>query len=321
MSAPRVLLLARAGAARDNAASALNAAGAQVAAVLDPLTVSEADLRAPAATAVMVMLDPQVEAALEAFDAFFDDPSLTVLYEEAELAAKRDGWEAARWTRHLAAKLHGHSDVLPPSPAEQGLKQELEALTLQMAKLEPEPPAILPDAGNTLAVVIIAGGVGGPDAVRQLLADLPEEFPRPILLRQPIGGGQYDRLVRQMQRATSLRVELAQLGEVPQRGVVSILPDGIDLGEVEGKPKFVTVEGEPQFPALKAADSAVLLLSGAALALVDLALTVRLRGGLAFGQAKENCFDPAVSLALVARGGEARSLSVMAHQLRERWPN
>src|SRR5690606_18463673 len=30
------------------------------------------------------------------------------------LAVQREGWEAARWARHLSAKLHGHDDVLPP---------------------------------------------------------------------------------------------------------------------------------------------------------------------------------------------------------------
>src|SRR5690606_28919221 len=46
------------------------------------------------------------------------DPAMTVIYDEAELAAKREGWDAARWTRHLAAKLGGHDDVLPPGRGE-----------------------------------------------------------------------------------------------------------------------------------------------------------------------------------------------------------
>lgn len=323
MSAPRVLLLARAGTARDNTEQALKAAGAELEAVLDPLTASENELRAVQASAVMVVLDAQVEAALEPFDAFLDEPSRIVLYEEAELAAKRDGWEAARWARHLAAKLAGHSDVLPPRPFgdQSGIKEEIETLVVAMAQLPPEVPAITEDKGDTLAAVVIVGGVGGPDAVRQVLADLPEEFPLPILLRQPLGGGHYDRLIRQMQRATTLRIELAQADEVPQRGVVYVLPDKVDLGSNQAKAAFVSCEGEPRFPALYAANSAMLLLSGAELALVDVALAVRLRGGLVFGQSAENCFDPAASQALVARGGEARSLAVMAHQLRERWPN
>ena len=37
-----------------------------------------------------------------------------MIFDEAELAAQREGWDAARWSRHLAAKLHRHQQVLPP---------------------------------------------------------------------------------------------------------------------------------------------------------------------------------------------------------------
>jgi hypothetical protein len=40
--------------------------------------------------------------------------ALAVIFDEAELAARREGWDAARWVRHLSAKLHRHDDVLPP---------------------------------------------------------------------------------------------------------------------------------------------------------------------------------------------------------------
>ena len=42
------------------------------------------------------------------------DPAIAVIFDEADLAARREGWDAARWVRHLAAKLHRHADVLPP---------------------------------------------------------------------------------------------------------------------------------------------------------------------------------------------------------------
>ena len=42
------------------------------------------------------------------------DRAIEVIFDEADLAARREGWDAARWVRHLAAKLHRHDDVLPP---------------------------------------------------------------------------------------------------------------------------------------------------------------------------------------------------------------
>ena len=324
MSARRVLVLARAGAARDRTEAALRQVGAELAGLLDPAVADDAQIRAAAPDALLVVLDPAAEAALEKLDATLADPSLLVLFDEAEVAARRDGWEAARWARHLAAKLQGHRDVLPAPPGGSpsgGFEQEMQELSLDVAALQPLPEAV---AGSALALpdgaVVAAAGIGGPDAVRQLLGELPEHFPRAVLLRQRIEGGQYDRLVRQMQRAARMPVMLAHVGEPLHRGHVYVMPDGIDVGAAPAGPHFVETVGEPRFAALRPADSGMLLLSGAAPALVDVALAMRMAGGLALGQAAENCFDPVASQALVARGGEAFSLAGMSRQLLQRWP-
>ncbi len=324
MNARRVLVLARAGAARDRTEAALHQVGAELAGLLDPAVADDAQIRAVAPDALLVVLDPAAEAALEKLDATLADPSLLVLFDEAEVAARRDGWEAARWARHLAAKLQGHRDVLPAPPGGSpsgGFEQEMQELSLDVAALQPLPEAV---AGSALALpdgaVVAAAGIGGPDAVRQLLGELPEHFPRAVLLRQRIEGGQYDRLVRQMQRAARMPVMLAHVGEPLHRGHVYVMPDGIDVGAAPAGPHFVETVGEPRFAALRPADSGMLLLSGAAPALVDVALAMRMAGGLALGQAAENCFDPVASQALVARGGEAFSLAGMSRQLLQRWP-
>src|SRR5690606_3056985 len=66
--------------------------------------------------------------------------------------------------------------------------------------------------GPQRGAVLVEGGLGGPDAVRQLLAAIPEGFPRPVLVRLQLDGGRYDRLVKQMGRATQLPVALAEAG-------------------------------------------------------------------------------------------------------------
>jgi chemotaxis response regulator CheB len=321
MSRRRVVVLARAGAARERTEAAVQQAGAEWVATLDPVTADEAAVRELRVETVLLVLDPVVESVLGKFDGLLADPALDVMFDESEVAAKREGWEAARWARHLAAKLQGHDDVLPAAPdAVPSFSQEMTEITLKLAEL----PALQAETGKppeqSMGAVVIAAGVGGPDAVRQILSSLPAGFPQPLLLRQAIAGGQYDRLVRQMQRATALEVVLAQHGERLRTGVVHVLPDGLDVQEAPQGAVFVTCEEEPKFAALRPADSAMLLLSGAATSLVDAALAMRWAGGLVFGQAVENCFDPAASQLLVARGGEARSLTIMSTQLLQRWP-
>lgn len=334
MTRKRVVLLARAGAACERTQASIVDAGAELVATLDPASTSENEVRSANPDALMVILDPVVEQALDALDGVLGDPAFDVMFEDADVAAKREGWEAARWARHLRAKLHGHADVLPPAKAatatqapaqaeaasEGGFQQEMEALQRRVAAM-PELTHGNPDTTPArLGAVVIAAGVGGPDAVRQLLGKLPPSFPHPIILRQRIEGGQYDKLVRQMQRATELRVVLAQAGDPLQTGTVHVLPDGIDVQSAPAGLVFAPAEGEPAFAALPPIDSALLLLSGAEIGLVDIAMTLTWAGGMALGQSPENCFDPAASDALVARGGHAANLAQLSAKLLERWP-
>lgn len=332
----RVVLLTRPGSARERTEAAIAAAEADVVAVLDPGAASEADVRNAAPDVVMVILDPAVESALSKFDGVFGDPSLEIMFEDADVAAKRDGWEAARWARHLGAKLYGHGDVLPrhkgsppaPEPPPQPpvvtedsrFRDEMEALHERVAAMPALTQGSARVAPANAGAVVVAAGVGGPDAVRQLLGALPVGFPRPILLRQRIEGGQYDKLVRQMQRATELRVVLAQPGEPVANATVHVMPDGIDVQDSPTGLVFMATDGPPSFAALAPGDSALLLLSGADPTLVGRALTLSMAGGLALGQSPENCFDPATSNALVARGGEALSLAKLPLKLLARWP-
>src|SRR5690606_9151675 len=334
-SAARVVLLAREGEARDRLRQALREAGADVVAEVDPLTAAIDEVRSATPQAVLVALEPAIEDALEDWDGLLAEPDIAVIYDEAVLAASRTGWDAARWVRHLRAKLHRHDDVLPPTtgpdragdqaapadpvanagedasadataagqvqtpspgpatdagdpaPVEEGLEAWLERMSAATqdpsgdaatdgdaglagdisAASEPDPgepaaggvapapvvpgfgelslatgeddvplvdgrapEAQAPDldaleeriAGLSLVdvdayghgpergAVLVEAGLGGPDAVRQLLASLEAGFPRPLLVRMRLDGGRYDRLVRQMDRATVLAVELAE---------------------------------------------------------------------------------------------------------------
>jgi chemotaxis response regulator CheB len=111
---PRVVLLARAGKAAEHLADAVRQAGAELLLTVDPANTEESALRAQRPTAVLVALEPSIEPALDKLDALLSDPALTVIFDEADVAAHRSGWDAARWVRHLSAKLRNDGNVLPP---------------------------------------------------------------------------------------------------------------------------------------------------------------------------------------------------------------
>src|SRR5690606_32696697 len=100
-AAVRVLVLARAGQARQRLEAALAEAGAEVVAAVDPVDGDPAAAIALAPAAVLVALEPAIEDSLERYDSLLSDPAIQVMFDEAEVAALRDGWDAARWVRHL----------------------------------------------------------------------------------------------------------------------------------------------------------------------------------------------------------------------------
>lgn len=585
--AVRVLLLARAGEARQRLESALAEAGAELLRAVDPLEGNPDEAIGLRPGAVLVALEPAIEDALERYDALLTDPRVLVIFDEAELAAQRDGWDAARWVRHLAAKLNGHQDVLPPGaeieeaihpapgplpdrefdpaqididaltgtarglagdvprgegfdivdapeaadapgaigqdeavdaedvvdlgaavadfiadadadadaepepgfeaapfatnadvddaaddvtddaadpgdaasagpsvatdhstttfgagfaglvsaedmdwsstsitetsldadpelaallassaaaqadaedtdPLEAGLSFDASDLSLADEPVEapastdddgsielagladgidaagtdaakdagPDPLSLgdgfsladddapiqarREDAGAAIdldalsarleglsladpdsyghgvlrGAVLVEAGLGGPDAVRQLLGGLGAEFSRAVLVRLQLDGGRYDRLVQQMQRATELSVALAEAGASAEPGTVYFLQPGICVSTDRARLVFEDA-GEGQaggYDALPATDTALVFLSGADIARTDAALALGAAGALVLAQAPTSCYDGAAVGALVERGATAAEPGDLAQALLDRWP-
>jgi chemotaxis response regulator CheB len=179
-AAPRVVLLARAGKAADSLAEALRQAGATLLIAADPADTDEPALRALAPEAVLVALEPSIEPALDRLDGLLSDPDLTVIFDEADLAAHRAGWDAARWVRHLSAKLRRDSNVLPPGG-------EIEQDDLQPSPGSvPKPAAAYADYDfSALAreAEALAGQVPAAQAVQP--TPPPAEVPAPAPIAPP----------------------------------------------------------------------------------------------------------------------------------------
>ncbi len=390
-----VALLARSGAARDRLREALDAAGAVIVLEEDPGAIDAATLAAAAPQAALVALEPAVEDALVALEPALEAPGLLVIFDEADLAARREGWEAQRWIRHLAAKLHGHGDVLPPgceqdvvidirpgppaTPAQLHADDPFERHLAEASALasalpqdrpgEPQPgaeafapppaapapvvPAAhewaladdepllaaaraaaappLPDFANLELValeadavdgvrgaVLVLAGIGGPDAVRKLLAALPAEFPRPLLVQLRLDGGRYDNLIKQLARVSTLPVAMAMPGDAVGAGTVHVLPDGVCVEAKEGGLAFADGGTDP-VTVLAPAESAVVVLSGADPARVDAILALAGRGGHVAGQSLEGCYDAAAVKLLAAGGAGLGTPAQLAEQLSARW--
>lgn len=84
--------------------------------------------------------------------------------------------------------------------------------------------------GAPIRAVAIGASTGGPAAIRTILADLPRNFPVPILVVQHIARGFAAGLTRWLAVDTALHVKLAEIGERAKPGTVYIAPDDLHLG-------------------------------------------------------------------------------------------
>lgn len=501
----RVALLARAGKARDQLHAALGEAGASIVVEGDPNGLDPAEVAAAAPNYFLISLEPAVEAALERFDDLLAAPGIEVMFDDAEVTARLDGWDLNRWARNIANKMLGN-DALPPAPegtpswddhelSETGapptpaqlmddarledytadtatladsvpvsaslaspdmgldLDMELSAMDLGMpapdAPADPTPPtdfgdldfdesvsfssfapvepapgdldadvaelaaqleafdkadrrfgqaeAIEPASRATLdrllataargeseeivmveavavavaappsapsfdfsnlalapmegeapvavamasaravpaelelaelpaatsagqGAVVILAGLGGPDAVRQLLSSLPESLSVPVLLYQHLEVGKHERLVDQLAKISRLPVVLARDGGSPEGGKVTLLPAGMSAhprGEGLG---FGQGSLTQLLQSVIPSESMVIVLSGADAQLVPAILSVREGGGLVLAQDPEVCFDSAAADAMQREGASVYPALGLARQIAARWP-
>ncbi len=109
-----VALLGPADPAREQLRLALVTLGAEL--VFEGEVREGARLAGHAPQVLIVNLEPGVEDDLDALQDLLDDPDTAVVFNEGEVSSQLTGWDLARWARHLAAKVLGVRDTLPPPP-------------------------------------------------------------------------------------------------------------------------------------------------------------------------------------------------------------
>ncbi len=95
---------------------ALGEIGADLVCDADIGSFSMDTLGASGADVVLISLDSILEDRLDEVYGALDEKRYRVMFDDPEISNKLDGWEHARWKRHLAAKLRDISDWDPPRP-------------------------------------------------------------------------------------------------------------------------------------------------------------------------------------------------------------
>lgn len=175
-------------------------------------------------------------------------------------------------------------------------------------------------AGAVSTVALVMAGIGGPDAIRRLLSQLPAEgMPGAVLIQLRLDGGRYANLVSQLARVCAAPLQLAEAGKALEPGHVYVIADDITVSGGQAL-RFDTLAPMASVLAdLPAEGSAVLMLSGADADQVDAVLRLAERGAWVAGQSGEGCYDPAAASALAVAGMPIGEPAWLARELLARW--
>lgn len=134
---------------------------------------------------LIVNLEPGVEDDLDAIQDLLDNPATSVVFNEGEVSSQLTGWDLARWARHLAAKVLGVPNTLPPLPSG---AERLPVLELLPEPGRPQSPAQQQDHLRFDDYAEEATGLadGVPVSPRLDLAEPPAApAPRPVPVAEP----------------------------------------------------------------------------------------------------------------------------------------
>ena len=96
----------------------------------------------------LINLDDRCGEELDPLTAMLDTAGVPIVFNDADISNRLEGWARARWARHLIAKLCGKDDVDPPRPA-----QPEAIATMPAGALTDAPPAAVKAAPTPVAEI------------------------------------------------------------------------------------------------------------------------------------------------------------------------
>jgi two-component system chemotaxis response regulator CheB len=100
-------------------------------------------------------------------------------------------------------------------------------------------------ASTNVKLIGIGASTGGPPVLQTILADLPKNFPVPLLIVQHIAPGFLPGLAEWLNQTTGLQIHIAGNGAYPLPGHVYLAPDGFHMG-ISATGRILLTKEEPE---------------------------------------------------------------------------
>ena len=137
-------------------------------------TLSRAMLDHTGAEVLVVNLDEEADDDLDRLYDVLDGDRPRVVFNDAQASRKLDGWDRARWARHLAVKVMAQGDLDPPRPQDAPVVLAVAEATSSSSASD-EAAGMDFDAAEATAVSAAAN-----------LAPLPLETAAPVYTNEPV---------------------------------------------------------------------------------------------------------------------------------------
>ncbi|BDU20388.1 chemotaxis protein CheB [Dyella sp. GSA-30] len=174
---------------------ALRERGAQIVHEGTLATLSREALQGSGAEVVVVNLDDQAVEVMDHLYDVIDSDRPRVVFNDAQASRGLDGWDRARWARHLAAKVMSLVDLDPPRPA--------------------DAPAFVPPPSASAEPEIVAA----PAPVLSVVQDVVDTAPIEAPIEMPAHEETVVDVADDLPLIDDAPLEFASDGEIPEESI------------------------------------------------------------------------------------------------------
>lgn len=178
---------------------ALRERGAQIVHEGTLATLSREALQGSGAEVVVVNLDDQAVEVMDHLYDVIDSDRPRVVFNDAQASRGLDGWDRARWARHLAAKVMSLVDLDPPRPA--------------------DAPAFVPPPSASAESEIAAPPAPVLAPVEDFVDTAPIEAPIETLVHEPVHEETMVDVADDLPLIDDAPLEFVSDGEIPEESI------------------------------------------------------------------------------------------------------
>ncbi len=180
--------------------------------LLDKLPRSGADVLLLDVDERMTHYDTLLEQLLE-------ESTVPIIFNDVSGLTLNEPTVLAKWYGKLLGKIAELTGKLEwdELDIDLGWQANVEATTRQ-------PPQLVQQDQLAKNIWVLGASLGGPDAVKQFLAELPANLPVAFILAQHLGASFMNLLAEQLDRVTRFRVIPTRVGHVLRHGEVMVVP-------------------------------------------------------------------------------------------------